>query len=279
MDHGASMSEPTRRAFLRGASLSGACVVAAGLVWPMRAAFAAAAPRWWERLDAARAVVGGATPFEIGIALDLPLLSEDGSNVPLTVSVDTPMNDATYVREIHLFATRNPTPEIAALRLTPTIGRATIATRVRLGETQTVGAIAKLGDGTVRVVAREVRITTSGCFVRADAGTADEMTARVRVPAKIAANKPTEIVTLISHPMETGLRPDATGKIIPQRIVKSFVASLDGAPLFEVDLFRSVAANPYFRFFLTPKRAGTIDFAWTEDTGRRATASAPVVIE
>lgn len=279
MGHDARTSKPTRRAFLRGASLSGACVVAAGLVWPMRAAFAAAAPRWWERLDAARAVVGGATPFEIGIALDLPLLSEDGSNVPLTVSVDTPMNDTTYVREIHLFATRNPTPEIAAIRLTPTVDRAVVATRVRLGETQTVGAIAKLSDGTVRVVAREVRITTSGCFVRADAGTADEMTPRVRVPAKLAANKPAEIVTLISHPMETGLRPDATGKIIPQRIVKSFVASLDGAPLLEVDLFRSVAANPYFRFFLTPKRAGTIDFAWTEDTGRRATASAPFVIE
>ena len=279
MGHDARTSKPTRRAFLRGASLSGACVVAAGLVWPMRAAFAAAAPRWWERLDAARAVVGGATPFEIGIALDLPLLSEDGSNVPLTVSVDTPMNDTTYVREIHLFATRNPTPEIAAIRLTTTVDRAVVATRVRLGETQTVGAIAKLSDGTVRVVAREVRITTSGCFVRADAGTADEMTPRVRVPAKLAANKPAEIVTLISHPMETGLRPDATGKIIPQRIVKSFVASLDGAPLLEVDLFRSVAANPYFRFFLTPKRAGTIDFAWTEDTGRRATASAPFVIE
>ncbi len=279
MGHDARTSKPTRRTFLRGASLSGACFVAAGLVWPMRAAFAAAAPRWWERLDAARAVVGGATPFEIGIALDLPLLSEDGSNVPLTVSVDTPMNDTTYVREIHLFATRNPTPEIAAIRLTPTVDRAVVATRVRLGETQTVGAIAKLSDGTVRVVAREVRITTSGCFVRADAGTADEMTPRVRVPAKLAANKPAEIVTLISHPMETGLRPDATGKIIPQRIVKSFVASLDGTPLFEVDLFRSVAANPYFRFFLTPKRAGTIDFAWTEDTGRRATASAPFVIE
>ena len=275
----AQTSIATRRAFLRAASLSGAYATAVGFVGPMRIAFAAAAPRWWERLDAARAVVGGATPFEIGIALDLPLVSEDGSNVPLTVTVDSPMSDATHVREIHLFATRNPTPEIAAIRLAPAVGRAIVATRVRLGETQTVGAIAKLSDGTVRVAAREVRITTSGCFVRADAGTADEMAPRVRVPAKPAANKPAEIVTLISHPMETGLRPDANGNVVPQRIVKSFVASLDGAPLFEVDLFRSIAANPYFRFFLTPKRAGTVDFAWTEDTGRRATASASFAVE
>ena len=279
VDHDAPMNEPTRRAFLRGVSLTGACALAAGFVGPMRVAVAAAAPRWWERLDAARAVVGGATPFEIGIALDLPLLSEDGSNVPLTVSVDSPMSEAAHVREIHLFATRNPTPQIAAIRLTPALGRATVTTRVRLGETQTVGAIAKLSDGTVRVAAREVRITTSGCFVRADAGTADDMTPRVRVPAKFAANKPAEIVTLISHPMETGLRPDANGNIVPQRIVKGFVASLDGAPLFEVDLFRSVAANPYFRFFLTPKRAGAVDFAWTEETGRRATASASFAVE
>jgi sulfur-oxidizing protein SoxY len=256
----------SRRAVLQGAS-----ALTATALWPNP--MLAQAARWWERIDAARAAVGDATPSEGGIALDLPLVSEDGSSVALTVTVESPMTPAQYVREIHLFASRNPSPEIAVLRLTPTLGRAAVATRIRLNETQMVGVVAKMSDGKVRTAAREVRVTTSGCFVRPDGGNADEMTPRVRVPALMPAKKPSEVIAMITHPMETGLREDAAGKLVAHRIIKSFSASVSGKPVVEAELFRSVAANPYFRFFIAPQASGTLDFAWSEETGRRATAS------
>ena len=272
------MDMTSRNVSRRDLLLYGGALTALATAAPAHLALAAAAPRWWERIESARAAIGNAAPIEAGITLDLPLLSEDGSSVALTVAVDSSMTASSFVSEIHLYATRNPTPDVAVLRLTPALGRANIQTRIRLGETQTVGAIATMSDGTVRATARDVRITTSGCFVRADAGNADEMAPRVRVPAQIAAGKPAEVVTLLTHPMETGLRPDANGNIVPQKIVKSFSASLDGTPVLEADLFRSVAANPYFRFFVMPQRSGKLEFAWTEDTGRRATATAAFVV-
>jgi sulfur-oxidizing protein SoxY len=233
----------------------------------------------WEKLEAARKVVGNAKPSTDGIALDLPLVSEDGSSVQLTVNVDRPMTDADYVQSIHLFASRNPSPEIASFELTPRAGRANVMTRVRLNESQTVIAVARTNKGQVFATSRDVRVTVSGCLIRADTyESAGEMLPRVRVPAKTTAGAPAEVLTLISHPMETGLREGADGKVLPQRIVRSFAATLDGEAFFKATLYRSLAANPYLRFHVAPKASGKLAFKWTEDTGRVAEATANIAV-
>ena len=233
----------------------------------------------WERFEPARKLIGDAKPSGEGLVLDLPLVSEDGSSVPLTVRVERPMTDDDYVRSVHLFATRNPSPEIAEFEFSPRAGRAQVTTRVRLNESQTVIAVARTSKGAVLAASREVRITTSGCFARADTyETSGEMLARVRVPAKTQAGTPAEVLTLINHPMETGLREGADGKILPQRIIRSFEATLDGEPFFRAALHRSLAANPYLRFYVAPKASGKIAFKWTEDTGRVADAAASIAV-
>lgn len=234
----------------------------------------------WERFDPARKLIGEAKPSTNGVALDLPLVSEDGSSVQLTVNVDRPMLDGDSVQAIHLFATRNPSPEIASFEFTPRAGRANVMTRVRLNESQAVIAVARTSKGEVLVASRDVRVTQSGCLVRADTyESAAEMQPRVRVPAKAAAGAPVEILTLINHSMETGLREGPDGKILPQRIVRSFEATLDGEPFFKAALHRSLAANPYLRFFVAPGAGATkLAFRWTEDTGRVAEASASIAI-
>lgn len=226
----------------------------------------------WERLEAARKLLGGRTPSSQGIVLELPLVSEDGSSVPLTVRADSPMTAADHVQSIHLFATRNPNPEIAEFRFTPLAGRAQVATRVRLNESQTVIAIARTSRDEVRAVAREIRITTSGCLVRADTQTeTNEMAVRVRAPERLRLGEAGEVLTLVQHPMETGLREDAAGKLVPQRIIRGFTAEVGGERVFEATLYRAIAANPYLRFFVAPKAGGELVLRWTEDTGRIAT--------
>lgn len=233
----------------------------------------------WERLEAARKLIGGRKPSPQGITLELPLVSEDGSSVPLTVSADSPMTAADHVQSIHLFATRNPNPEIAEFRFTPLAGRAQVATRVRLNESQTVIAIARTNRDELRAVAREIRITTSGCLVRADTQTdTNEMQVRVRAPERMRPGETGEVLTLIQHPMETGLREDTAGRPVPQRIIRAFTAVIAGERVFEATLYRAIAANPYLRFFVAPKAGGELMLRWTEDTGRTVTHRARLVV-
>jgi sulfur-oxidizing protein SoxY len=106
---------------------------------------------------------GGREPSEGGIALSVPALAENGGQVPVTVTVDSPQTPALHVRAIHLFATRNPTPGITTVRLSLAVAKAEVTTRIRLAEDQTIIAIADLSDGTLRRTAAAVRVTTGGC--------------------------------------------------------------------------------------------------------------------
>lgn len=118
-----------------------------------------------EALAAAiREQVGEAAPEEGGITLRVPVVAENGGQVPVTVVVESPQTVAEHVTAIHLFATRNPTPGVASFRLTPLIARAEVQTRIRLAEDQRIIVLAQLSDGRVRRAVAEIRVTTGGCL-------------------------------------------------------------------------------------------------------------------
>jgi sulfur-oxidizing protein SoxY len=125
--------------------------------------FAAAAQE--DALAAAiREQVGDAPIEDGGIALRVPPVAENGGQVPVTITVDSPQTAAQHVAAIHLFATRNPTPGIASFRLTPLLARAEVQTRIRLAEAQRILVLAQMSDGSVRRAAAEIRVTTGGCL-------------------------------------------------------------------------------------------------------------------
>ena len=76
-----------------------------------------------------------------------------------------------------------------------------------------------------------------------------------------------EVKSLISHRMETGLRLDDKGAVIPRKIINKFVCRYNDAEVFSVDLHEAVAANPYFEFYLRATESGRLDFVWEEDGG------------
>lgn len=90
---------------------------------------------------------------------------------------------------------------------------------------------------------------------------------RVKVPRKAAAGDTITIKTLISHPMETGLRKDKKGELIPRKIINKFSATFEGEEIITVDIDPAVSANPYFQFDMTVPGPGTIRFEWTDDDG------------
>jgi sulfur-oxidizing protein SoxY len=115
-------------------------------------------------LEAIHKVVGAAPINKGKVRLDLPPLVENGNAVALTVSADSPMTQAEYVKAIHLFSEKNPQPYIATVHLGPRAGRARVATRVRLADTQTVVAICEMSDGSFWSDSVNVVVTLAACL-------------------------------------------------------------------------------------------------------------------
>ena len=114
--------------------------------------------------EAVRKVTGGAPVSRGRVKLDLPPLIDNGNTVPLSVSVDSPMTSADHVRAIHVFTEKNPQPNVLSAHLGPRAGRASLVTRVRIADTQSVTAIAQLSDGTFWSDSVHVVVTLSACL-------------------------------------------------------------------------------------------------------------------
>lgn len=117
-----------------------------------------------EMQDAIRKVTRGAAVRSGRVKLDVPPLIDNGNAVPLSVAVESPMTQADHVRAIHVFTERNPLPDVLSVYLGPRAGRARVATRVRLADTQTVIAIAEMSDGSFWSDSAHVVVTLSACL-------------------------------------------------------------------------------------------------------------------
>lgn len=221
----------------------------------------------WSQHEVIRQSVGSSQVIEKGLKLSLPLVAEDGSSVPFSVVAEGALKGAA-VERLELFAPGNPTPQIARFEFGQEVAELNLATRIRLSESQTVVAVAHTSDGRVFIAEQPVRVTTSGCIAPAQADASAEMKARVRATGKLAQGASGEILTMISHPMTTGLAKNAQGETPPQRIIQRFEATLDDRPLIKATYFRSMAANPYLKFAFKPGKSGELRLEWTEDTGK-----------
>jgi len=141
----------------REALTAGAGALAAGL-----GLAAAPAHALNDYADQIKKFTGGKAPVEGGLKLELPELAENGNTVPLSVTVDGPMGEGTYVQEILVVAPANPNARVIRFRFSPaSVPEA--STRIRLAETQDVVAVAQLSDGTFRQISRQIKVTIGGC--------------------------------------------------------------------------------------------------------------------
>lgn len=141
-----------RRTFLAGTALVTLLPVAAARATP-------------EAMAAAiKEVVGNATVREGRVTLDVPPLIENGNTVPLTVSVESPMSEADHVKAIHVFNEKNPQPHVFDARLGPRNGKAVIGTRIKLGDSQKIVAIAETSKGEFFSASADVIVTLAACL-------------------------------------------------------------------------------------------------------------------
>lgn len=97
------------------------------------------------------------------MAIDLPVIAENGAVVPAMIETSLPMEADNYVKSLYILVEKNRRPMSAHYMFTPEAGEALLATRLRLGETTPVRAVAEMSDGTLYQVAQDVRVTIGGC--------------------------------------------------------------------------------------------------------------------
>ncbi len=90
---------------------------------------------------------------------------------------------------------------------------------------------------------------------------------RVQVPNSVPKGEIFQVKALISHQMETGLRHDDEGNVIPRKIINKFVCRYNSIDVFIADLHEAIAANPYLEFYLRATESGRLEFVWQEDGG------------
>jgi sulfur-oxidizing protein SoxY len=115
-------------------------------------------------LAAMKKVMGDAPLRKGRVTLDVPPLVENGNTVSLEVKVESPMTGEDYVKAIHVFNEKNPQPNVVSVHLGPRAGRAAIATRMRLADSQRVTAVAELSDGTFWSDEVDVIVTLAACL-------------------------------------------------------------------------------------------------------------------
>ena len=150
---------PNRRDVLRnGARLAGG----AGLLLTIVPVTARATPD--SMVAAMKAVMGDRDARKGRVKLELPPLIENGNSVSMNVAVDSPMTSEDYVKSIHVFNEKNPQPNVISVHIGPRAGRATIATRIRLADSQRVIAVAEMSDGTFWSAEMDVIVTLAACL-------------------------------------------------------------------------------------------------------------------
>lgn len=145
---------PSRRTLIAGASVS----LLALLIAPYTAwADAKAVEQELQKLS------GGKPMAEGRVKLDVPQIAENGLVVPLSIEVESPMTEADYVKNVHVFADGNPVPHVASYHFTPSSGRASASNRIRLAKTQNLIVVAEMSDGSLHTAKAEVKVTIGGC--------------------------------------------------------------------------------------------------------------------
>ncbi|HEU6456651.1 MAG TPA: thiosulfate oxidation carrier complex protein SoxZ [Roseateles sp.] len=98
----------------------------------------------------------------------------------------------------------------------------------------------------------------------------------MRIRAQAAGDK-TTVRVLMSHEMETGLRKDAAGKIIPAWFIQEVTAQLNGKPVLNAEWGPSVSKNPFLQFIVKGAKAGDkIAITWRDNRGETRTDEATV---
>lgn len=148
----------TRREVLaRGATVAGLMAAAGLLPGVAQAAWPAAAFEAKSMADLMKALGAGAPAESKDVTITGPDIAENGAVVPLGASTGL-----AGVKSMMILIEKNPSVLAAKFDLTDAVD-ANVSTRVKMGQSSNVYAVALMNDGKVLYATKEVKVTLGGC--------------------------------------------------------------------------------------------------------------------
>jgi len=99
-------------------------------------------------------------------------------------------------------------------------------------------------------------------------------------PMKIRATESggvADIRVLMAHAMETGLRKDGAGKIVPAHFIQNITVKLNGKTVVEGEISQAVSRNPVFSFHVkNAKKGDKVEISWVDNKGDNNKAEAEI---
>jgi sulfur-oxidizing protein SoxZ len=87
----------------------------------------------------------------------------------------------------------------------------------------------------------------------------------------------TDVRVLMTHPMETGQRKDAEGKVIPLHFIQNVTVKVNGRTVVDAQVSQAVSRNPVFSFRIKGGAKGDkIEVAWLDSRGESNSTEAAV---
>jgi sulfur-oxidizing protein SoxZ len=98
---------------------------------------------------------------------------------------------------------------------------------------------------------------------------------RIRARAKDGM---TEVMVLMPHPMETGLRRGSDSKLVPSHFITDVSVSVAGRVVLEAKMSQAVSADPLLSFRFRGGQPGQlISVSWADNKGRQRTDTVTIV--
>lgn len=214
------------------------------------------------------------------IDIEAPYRAEDPALVPVRVIGTIPQTPERYIKTLTLFIDKNPVPFVGEFHFTPASGKADIAMRVRVNTYSHLRAIAETNDGQLSM--KKVFIKASGgCSapLGADVDAALQRLGKMkfRLDEGVALGQPTLAQLLISHPNLTGMQMDQMTRFVrPKHFVEQLNVTFEGEPVLRAKTDIAISADPNFRFYFVPQRAGVLQAEIIDSKGDHYRAEYPV---
>jgi len=77
-----------------------------------------------------------------------------------------------------------------------------------------------------------------------------------------------QVKALITHPMETGLRKNKKGEIIPAHHITKVIVEANGKEVLDADWSGSVSKNPFLSFKYAGTKDDKVKLTWKDNTGK-----------
>ena len=217
-----------------------------------------------ERYFAGRSI----TESDAVIQIEAPYRAEDPALVPLKIRTKLPQSEGRYIKKILVLVDKNPFPFVGEFELTPKSGKADLAMRVRVNTYSFVRAIAEMNNGELFMTKKFVK-ASGGCSapIGADLDAAMKRLGKMKLKlaGDIKPDQPTEAQLFISHPNITGMQMDQVTRFVRKsHFVKQVKVTLDNEPILTAKTDIAISADPNFRFYFIPKKAGLLKAEFTD---------------